>query len=180
MVIGIKTMKVQVLSIKTAKTPNSHEVLLSIGIDQHTFIFTTEVNQVGEHQLQTTSGDRTFSEIFRFNQRVAMNVSNLVVKFYNKEIVELPADVGNFVTPEKAISNLKYYQNTRWEQSKDITSDDSASPILDDRLTNQQTKREIIESRHKAILLLEKIPDDRLDEAIFFLESLSVKANNLD
>ncbi len=111
-------MKVQVLSIKAAKEPNSHEVLLSIGVDQQTFIFTTEVNQVGEHQIQTTHGDRTFSEVFRFNQRVAMNVSNLVVKFSSQQIIELPADVGNFVTPEETVSKLKSY-----EKGKPIQSD---------------------------------------------------------
>jgi len=36
-----------------------------------------------------------------------MNVSKLVVKFYNEETVELPANVGNLVAPEEAISQLK-------------------------------------------------------------------------
>jgi len=100
-------MNVQVLSIKPGQEPNSHEVLLSIGEDRQIFKFTTEVNQVGGRQLQTTQGDRRFSDWFKFNQRVAMNVSELVVKFYNEETVELPADVGNLVTPEEAISQLK-------------------------------------------------------------------------
>ena len=100
-------MNVKVLSIKPSQEPNSYEVLLSIGEDRQIFKFTTEVNQVGGRQLQTTQGERRFSDLFRFNQRVAMNVSKLVVKLYNKEAVELPADVGNFVTPEEAISQLK-------------------------------------------------------------------------
>ncbi|NES20984.1 MAG: hypothetical protein F6K41_19145 [Symploca sp. SIO3E6] len=100
-------MNVQVLSIKPSQEPNSHEVLLSIGEDRQIFKFTTEVNQVGGRQLQTTQGERRFSDCFRFNQRVAMNVSKLVVKFYNEETVELPAYVGNLVTPEEAVSQLK-------------------------------------------------------------------------
>ena len=100
-------MKVRVLSIKPSQEPNSHEVLLSIGEERQIFKFTTEVNQVGGRQLQTTQGERRFSDWFRFNQRVAMNVNKLVVKFYNKKFVELPADVGTFVTPEEAISQLK-------------------------------------------------------------------------
>ncbi|NEP12620.1 MAG: hypothetical protein F6J92_37645 [Symploca sp. SIO1A3] len=100
-------MNVKVLSIKPRQEPKSYEVLLSIGEDRQIFKFTTEVNQVGGRQLQTTQGERRFSDLFRFNQRVAMNVSKLVVKLYNKEAVELPADVGNFVTPEEAISQLK-------------------------------------------------------------------------
>jgi len=102
-------MKVQVLSIEPTKEPSLHEVLLSIGENQQVFMFATEVNQIGEHKIQTTHGDETFSEVFRFNQRVAMNITNLVAKFYNKETVELPADMGNFVTPEVAVAKLKTF-----------------------------------------------------------------------
>jgi len=88
----------------------------------HKFLFITDVNKVGDKLLQTTDGDCTFSEIFRFNQRVAMNVSKLVVKFYNKEIVELPADVGNFVTPEEAVSKLKSFESERMVECSDRAS----------------------------------------------------------
>ena len=78
-------MKVKVLSVQPTIAPNSHEVLLSVGADRYKFIFTTEVNRVGENLLQTTHGDslrdsfasRAFSEMFRFNQRVAMQVTNV-------------------------------------------------------------------------------------------------------
>ncbi|NJM61408.1 MAG: hypothetical protein HC849_16350 [Oscillatoriales cyanobacterium RU_3_3] len=53
-------MKVQVLSIKPAIAPNTHDVLLSVGTETQKIIFTTEVNRVGEHLLQTTRGDRSF------------------------------------------------------------------------------------------------------------------------
>lgn len=46
-------MKVQVLSIQPASEPNTHQVWVSVGTDTHKFIFTTEVNQVGEQLLQT-------------------------------------------------------------------------------------------------------------------------------
>ena len=106
----IKTMKVQVLSVQPTIAPNSHKVLLSVGADRYKFIFTTEVNRVGEHLLQTTHGDRAFSKMFRFNQRVAMKVTNLVVKCYKDRTVELPADVGIFVTPEAALSKQKPFE----------------------------------------------------------------------
>jgi hypothetical protein len=99
----VKTVKVQVLSVQRANAPNSHEVLLSVGGDRHKFIFTTEVDRLGEHLLQTTHGSRTFVDFFRFNQRVAMNVTNLVVKCYNHQAVDFPADVRNFVDPEAAL-----------------------------------------------------------------------------
>ena len=151
-------MKVQVLSIQSAIALNTHEVLLSVGTDTQKFIFTTEVNRVGEHLLQTTRGDRTFSGIFKFNQRVAMNVTNLVVKCYNRETVNLPADVGVLVTPETALSKQKPFENNG----------------LADTESQQQTAVDG-ETRQRAIAIIEQLPEAVLDEAVKFLESLYVK-----
>ena len=156
-------MKVQVLSIQPAIDPNSHEVLLSVGADRYKFIFTTEVNQVGEHLLQTTHGDRTFSEVFRFNQRVAMKVTNMVVKCYNKEVVELPADVGILITPEVALLKQKPFESG-WLVETD----------------SQQPEEIHQETRQRAIAILEKLPEAMLDEAVKLLESLSVKVDRVD
>ena len=155
-------MKVQVLSIQSAIAPNTHEVLLSVGTDTQKFIFTTEVNRVGEHLLQTTRGDRTFSEIFKFNQRVAMNVTNLVVKCYNRETVNLPADVGVLVTPETALSKQKPFENNSLADTE-----------------SQQTTAVDRETRQRAIAILEQLPEAVLDEAVRFLESLYVKGDRL-
>ena len=156
-------MKVQVLSIQPARQPNTHQVLVSVDTDTHKFIFTTEVNQVGEHLLQTTRGDRAFSEVFRFNQRVAMNVTTRVVKYYNRETVELPADVGVFVTPETALSKQKQFE------SSSLANTDS-----------QQSKAVDREIRQKAIAIVEKLPESVLDEAVKFLESLYVKGDRVE
>ena len=162
-------MKVKVLSIEPAQQLNSHEVLLSIDGDRQIFQFTTEVNQVGDRRVQTTHGDRKFSTLFRFNQRVAMNITKLVVIFYNREVVELPADVGNFVTTEEALSKLKSFESDRVLETQEGSSN---------RITKfQPTEGISSEVRHRAIALLEKLPDAMLDEAVQFLESLSVKAN---
>jgi hypothetical protein len=153
-------MKVQVLSVESAIAPNTHEVLLSVGTNTHKFIFTTEVNRVGEHFLQNTRGDRAFSEVFRFNQRVAMNVTNLVVKCYNGESVSLPADAGVFVAPEVALSKQKPFENSS------LADTDSQQPTAVD-----------LETRQRAIAIVEKLPESVLDEAIKFLESLYVKSD---
>ena len=155
-------MKVQVLSIQSAIAPNAHEVVLSVGTDTQKFIFTTEVNRVGEHLLQTTRGDRTFSEVFRFNQRVAMNVTNLVVKYYNHETVDLPADVGIFVTPETALSKQKPFENNSLADTE-----------------SQQTTAVDGETRQRAIAILEQLPEAVLDEAVKFLESLYVEGDRV-
>ena len=156
-------MKVQVLSVQPAIALNSHEVVLSVGGDRHKFIFTTEVDRLGEHLLQTTHGDRTFADFFRFNQRVAMKVTNLVVKCHNHQPVEFPADVGIFVTPETALSKQKPFE------SGTFVATDSPQP--------EAINREI---RQRAIAIVEKLPETMLDEAVKFLESLSVKANLLE
>jgi hypothetical protein len=156
-------MKVQVLSVKPAIAPNTHEVVLSVGADTHKFIFTTEVNKVGEHLLQNTRGDRSFSEVFKFNQRVAMNVTNLVVKFYNHETVNVPADVGVFVTPETALSKQKPFEN---------------NSLVDTE--SQQTTAVDGETRQRAIAILEQLPESVLDEAVKFLESLYVKGDRVE
>ena len=155
-------MKVQVLSIQSAIAPNAHEVVLSVGTDTQKFIFTTEVNRVGEHLLQTTRGDRTFSEVFRFNQRVAMNVTNLVVKCYNRETVNFPADVGVLVSPETALSKQKPFENNSLADTE-----------------SQQTTAVDGETRQRARSILEQLPEAVLDEAVRFLESLYVKGDRL-
>ncbi|MCU0544169.1 MAG: hypothetical protein MUE44_18665 [Oscillatoriaceae cyanobacterium Prado104] len=156
-------MKVQVLSVKPAIAPNTQEVVLSLGADTHKFIFTTEVNKVAEHLLQTTRGDRTFSEVFRFNQRVAMNVTNLVVKCYNNEIVNFPEDVGIFVTPEAALLKQKQFENSS------LAGSQLQQPTVVDP-----------EIRQRAIAILEKLPESVLDEAVKFLESLYIKGDRVD
>ncbi|WP_371122926.1 hypothetical protein [Microcoleus sp.] len=153
----------QVLSIQSAIAPNTHEVVLSVGTDTQKFIFTTEVNRVGEHLLQTTHGDRTFSEVFKFNQRVAMNVTNLVVKCYNRETVNLPADVGVLVTPETALSKQKPFENNSLADTE-----------------SQQTTAVDGETRQRAIAILEQLPEAVLDEAVRFLESLYVKGDRVE
>lgn len=120
------------------------------------------IGVIGEHLLQTTRGDRSFSEVFKFNQRVAMNVTNLVVKCYSGESVNFPAaDVGVFVTPETALAKQKQFKNSS------LAETDSQQPAAD---------REI---RQRAIAILEKLPESVLDEAVKFLESLYVKGDRL-
>ena len=158
-------MNVKVLSIKPARKSNCHEVLLSIGGERQVFKFTTEVNRVGDRLLQTTWGEERFSDVFRLDRRVAMNVSQLVVKFYNKEAIELPADVGNFVTPEEAVSNLRQFRKPETEDAS---------------IERGQTEEMELDTRHKAIALIEQLPESLLDDAVEALESLIVLANNLE
>ncbi|MEP6489772.1 hypothetical protein NDI43_27085 [Microcoleus vaginatus GB2-A3] len=170
-IIVLELMKVEVLSVPPTIAPKSHKVLLSVGGDRYKFIFTTEVNRVAEHLLQTTRGDslrdscasRAFSEMFRFNQRVAIKVPNLVVKYYKDRTVEFPANVGVFVTPETVLSKQKLFA------SGTLVKTDSQQP--------EEINRE---TRQKAIAILEKLPEAMVDEAVKFLESLYVKVDRVE
>jgi hypothetical protein len=119
--------------------------------------------RVRTHLVHTTRGGRTFSEVFRFNQRVAMNLTNQVVKYYNRETVALPADVGVFVTPETALSKQKPFE------SSSLANTDS-----------QQLKAVDRETRQRDLAILEKLPEAVLDEAVKFLESLYVKGDPVE
>ncbi|TAD93339.1 MAG: hypothetical protein EA000_01450 [Oscillatoriales cyanobacterium] len=91
-----------------------------------------------------------------------MNVTNLVVKCYNCETVNLPADVGVLVTPETALSKQKPFENNS------LADTESQQIIAVDR-----------EIRQRAIAILEQLPEAVLDEAVRFLESLYVQCDRL-
>jgi len=102
------------------------------------------------------------------NWRVMDEIADLNVV---KQAVEIPADVGNFVTPEEAISKLKPFECDQ----KQETSDDSGEPLID----QQQPEEMSQDIRQKAMALVENLPESLLDKAVKVLESWYVKANNL-
>ncbi len=61
---------------------------------------------VANREVQVTNGDDNFSEFFRFNQIGASDICKLVAKIYNNQVVELPADIGEFYL-EKTKSTLR-------------------------------------------------------------------------
>jgi hypothetical protein len=87
-------MTVKVLSIEPTPEKGRLQVILLIGQQRHKFAMTVESFLVGDRELQVTNGDRDFRETFKFNQIVAIDISKLVSKVYNGEVVKLPTDVG--------------------------------------------------------------------------------------
>lgn len=84
-------------------------------------------------------------------------MSNITTRF-----VDLPADVGIFVTPETALSKQKPFEHSS------LADTDS-----------QQSKAADRETRQKAIAIVEKLPEAVLDEAVKFLESLYVEGDRV-
>ncbi|GFE71887.1 hypothetical protein [Chroococcus sp. FPU101] len=100
-------MKTQVLDIQSNNNDDSLMVLMSIGEEQRSFIFSRFFDQLGEVKLQVIEHDQEFWETFKFNQQIASEVMSLVRQFYKGEKVQLPLYVGDFGTMEEALALQK-------------------------------------------------------------------------
>lgn len=153
-------MKTSVLSIKPAEEAHEFKVMVLIGNNTQQFTFTVE--QPKQEPFVVIGGDVNFCNLFRFNQHISAKVGDLVNEVYRGKIVELPVDVGQYYTPEEAVSMQKRFPGG-------------------DGITNAQPTAEMRkEVRNRALALVEKLPVSMLDEAVKVLESLYVKANNLE
>ena len=101
-------MNTTVLSIQPLEGTNQFIVLMSIGTEREQFTFTIE--RPNQEPFVVVGGDVRFGKFFRFNQHIAIEVSKLVGEIYQGKPVELPADVGDFGTPEEAIAQQKPFQ----------------------------------------------------------------------
>lgn len=147
-----------VLSIKPAEEAHEFKVMVLIGNNTQQFTFMVE--QPKQEPFVVIGGDVNFCKLFRFNQHILAKVGDLVNEVYREKIVELPVDVGQFYTPEEAVSMQKRF------------------PAGDGITNAQPTAKMRKEVRNRAIALVEKLPEFMLDEAVKVLESLYVKANN--
>ncbi|KYC40618.1 hypothetical protein WA1_26240 [Scytonema hofmannii PCC 7110] len=89
-------MKIQILTIEATLEKGTFKVVVLVGEKQHKFTMKVESVTVANREVQVTNGDDNFSEVFRFNQIGASDICKLVAKIYNNQVVELPADLGEF------------------------------------------------------------------------------------
>ena len=99
-------MKVQILTIKPSYTPRIFDVVVLIGTKQHQFPITIELDTIANQEIQIINGDEKFSETFRFNQRIAADICNLVAQIYNHKIVELPIFLGEFYSEQLELTKV--------------------------------------------------------------------------
>ncbi|GAC1505140.1 MAG: hypothetical protein NVS2B14_17540 [Chamaesiphon sp.] len=64
---------------------------------------------LANRQVQIITYEPKFGEIFLFNQQIVKEVINLVRQIYNGGVVELPIEVGDFGTPDEALSLQKSF-----------------------------------------------------------------------
>lgn len=110
-------MKTQVLSIKSVeakldlhKTKSDElKVVVLLGDVTKQFIFTVKQTQIGNHTLLTFVEDTNFSNTFKFNDHIAIEITNLVKKVYQGEIITFPIAVGDFGNSQKALAQQKNF-----------------------------------------------------------------------
>jgi len=100
-------MKVRVMLIEPSSNPKAFNLIVLIGKDQYNFTVTVETDKIAEREIQITNGDDFFGETFQFNQIVGVEICKLVSKIYNHQVVELPADVGEFYSEELESASLE-------------------------------------------------------------------------
>ena len=103
-------MNVKILTIEPGKEADSLDVLMSIGEEQRCFNFVRQFVTIDDTKLQLVQHEESFWETFKFNQHIVFTVTRFVVRKYQGEVLELPADVGDFGTREEAIAQQKPFQ----------------------------------------------------------------------
>ena len=103
-------MNVTILAIEPGKEADSLDVLMSIGEEQRCFKFVRQFDMIGDRKVQTVNHDDSFWENFKFNQHIVFTVTHFVLRKYQGEALELPADIGDFGTPEEASAQQKPFQ----------------------------------------------------------------------
>jgi hypothetical protein len=111
-------MKTQVLFIKnieaqldsSKRKTDALEVVVLLGEVTKQFIFTVKKTVLGNRTLLTFVEDTNFSNTFRFNDHIAIEITNLVKRTYQGEIITFPIVVGDFGTAEEALAQQKPFE----------------------------------------------------------------------
>lgn len=110
-------MKTQVLSITKIEPIDSAkdkldglEVVVLLADSQKTFTFTVKKAKIGDRELTSFSEDEQFSQTFQFNDHIGIEITNLVKKVAQGEIINFPISVSDFGTPEEALAIQKPFE----------------------------------------------------------------------
>lgn len=104
-------MKTQLLSITNLQ--NQLEILVLLGEISRQYRFIVKKNQIKDSTLLTFVEDQDFSETFRFNDHIAIEITNLVKKFYQGEKIDFPINLGDYDTDLIALSQQENFDDAR-------------------------------------------------------------------
>ena len=97
-------MKTQVVSITNSQNQfDEFEIVVLLGEITQQFRFTVKKSKVKDRILLTFIEDANFAETFRFNDHLAIAITNLVKKVYQGENISFPINVGDYGTALEAL-----------------------------------------------------------------------------
>jgi hypothetical protein len=105
-------MNTRVIAIKPLAISNSYDASVSIGENCYSFLFEVESDTIAELPVELIKRDDHFVSMFSFNHNLAEHITALVFKVHKGESVDFPADVGEFVTRDEAITQIKPWRET--------------------------------------------------------------------
>ena len=87
-------MNIQVQQIQPTEDDKIFHVSVIIDDVTHQFTLTIKIVQIADRLIQIVNGDTHFLETFKFHQKIARQISQLISQTYNNEpIEELPINL---------------------------------------------------------------------------------------
>ena len=109
-------MKTQIVSITNLQNQfNELEIVVLLGETNQQFRFTVKKSKIEDRILLTFIEDANFAETFRFNDHLAIAITNLVKKVYQGENINFPINVGDYGTSLEALAQQKTFESKKYE-----------------------------------------------------------------
>ncbi|OCQ90299.1 hypothetical protein BCD67_21365 [Oscillatoriales cyanobacterium USR001] len=86
-------MNIQVQQIQPTEDDKIFHVSVIIDDVTHQFTLTMKIVQIADRLIQIVNGDTHFLETFKFHQKIARQISQLISQTYNNEPIELPINL---------------------------------------------------------------------------------------
>ena len=105
-------MKTQVVSITNFQNQfDELKIVVLLGEITQQFRFIVKKSKIKDRILLTFIEDANFAEIFRFNDHLAIAITNLVKKVYQGENIDFPINLGDYGTALEALAQQKTFEN---------------------------------------------------------------------
>ena len=86
-------MNIQVQQIQPTEDDKIFHVSVIIDDVTHQFTLNIKIVQIADRLIQIVNGDTRFLETFKFHQKIAQQISQLISQTYNNEPIELPINL---------------------------------------------------------------------------------------
>lgn len=96
-------MNLQVLKVSPLKQDNFFQVIVKIGKKTAQFRMEVETEQLFNQTLNTIKGDPNFHSLFENNRDLAQKVYNLVAQVYQRESINFPVNLGDFIQEKQPV-----------------------------------------------------------------------------